>query len=184
MRPLPDHVPSRVVIEAVEPSVDDGRFPAKRTRGDEVAVEADVYADGHEALAAVVRYRKAGATEWTEVPMAPTANDRWAARFPVTDLGFYEYTIQAWIDRFAGWRRDLGKKVDAGLNVASELLDGAALVRETAERVRGTDRGWLCGQATLLEGEEADLRVRAALDPALAAVMARHADRRSGSTFD
>src|SRR4051812_5855518 len=114
MNPLPDHVPSRVVVEGVQPAVDDGRFPAKRTVGEGVAVEADIHADGHEVLAAVVRYRPAGAGEWTEVPMTARANDRWSSQFLVTKLGFYEYTVQAWIDRFAGWRRDLGKRVDAG----------------------------------------------------------------------
>ncbi|HEX2227522.1 MAG TPA: maltotransferase domain-containing protein, partial [Candidatus Binatia bacterium] len=38
----------RVVIEAVTPEIDHGRFPAKRTVGDKVVVEADVFADGHD----------------------------------------------------------------------------------------------------------------------------------------
>jgi starch synthase (maltosyl-transferring) len=184
MRPLPDHVPSRVIIEGVEPSVDDGRFPAKRTVGEDVVVEADIHADGHEVLAAVVRYRKAGAKDWTEVPMAPAGNDRWSARFPVTEQGFYEYTVQAWVDRFAGWRRDLGKRVEAGQDVASDLLEGAAFVRETADRAGGADGDWLRGQAKAIESAEPTISLRAAQDSALAAVMARHADRRYGSTFD
>ena len=36
----------RAVIEGVTPIVDGGRFPAQRTRGDDVIVEADVFADG------------------------------------------------------------------------------------------------------------------------------------------
>src|SRR6266702_1604248 len=35
--------PSRVVVEGVSPEVDHGRFPAKRTVGEKVVVEADVY---------------------------------------------------------------------------------------------------------------------------------------------
>ena len=47
----------RVVIEAVMPEIDGGRFPAKRAVGETVTVEADIFADGHDALAAVLRYR-------------------------------------------------------------------------------------------------------------------------------
>ena len=48
----------RVVIENVTPRVDDGSFPAKRIVGDVVAVEADVFADGHDRVATALRYRR------------------------------------------------------------------------------------------------------------------------------
>ena len=43
----------RVVIENITPQVDCGRFPAKRAIGESVAVEADVFTDGHDAVAAL-----------------------------------------------------------------------------------------------------------------------------------
>ena len=39
------------------PEIDAGRFPAKRAVGETVRVEADIFADGHDALAAVVKYK-------------------------------------------------------------------------------------------------------------------------------
>ncbi len=42
--------PARVVIESVRPQVDGGRYPVKRVVGEEVQVEADVFADGHDAV--------------------------------------------------------------------------------------------------------------------------------------
>ena len=63
MKPLPQSVPSRVIIEGVEPEIDGGQFPSKRTVGEAVTIAADVYADGHEVLAAVLRYRHAPAAE-------------------------------------------------------------------------------------------------------------------------
>ena len=42
------------------PVVDCGRYPAKRTVGDTVAVSADIFRDGHEMLRAVVRYKAPG----------------------------------------------------------------------------------------------------------------------------
>ena len=50
----------RVVIETVTPQVDGGRFAAKRTIGDTVRVEADIFTDGHDSIAAVARYWQGG----------------------------------------------------------------------------------------------------------------------------
>src|SRR3954469_16306178 len=80
--PLDPALQRRVVVEGVHPEVDAGRFPIKRTIGEEVVVGADIYADGHDTLSAVLLHRRAGETAWAEVPMAPLGNDRWEARFP------------------------------------------------------------------------------------------------------
>jgi starch synthase (maltosyl-transferring) len=184
MQRLPEQLPSRVVIEGVDPEIDGGRSPIKRTGGEEVQVSADIYADGHDQLAAVLRYRRAAELEWKEVGMEAKGNDRWTARFAVTELGRYEYTLQAWIDRFASWRGDLYKKVDAGQDVTSELLEGAELIRQTARRAGGTDGDWLRGWADSLSEGDRGVRVRAALDPVLATVMARHADRDAGTLYE
>ena len=181
MPSLPDRVPSRVIIEGVDPEIDNGRFPIKRTVGEDVVVSADIYADGHDVLAAVLRYRPVSEPEWREVEMEAKGNDRWTARFAVTALGGYEYTVQAWIDRFGSWRRDLAKKAEAGQDVASELLEGAELVQQAA---RGEDREELGHWAESLRGGDNAARVRSALDPALAALMTRHADRGAGTMYE
>ena len=183
MQPLPEKVPSRVIIEGVTPEIDAGRCAAKRTVGEEVVVRADIHADGHEELAAVVRYRPAGG-EWAEVQMDPLGNDRWSAVFSVQTQGWHEYTVQAWIDRFATWRRDLNKKVEAGQEVTSEVLEGVELIRDIAQRAGGSDGDWLRGQAEALNRGDQASRMRAALDPVLAAIAARHADRSLGVTYD
>src|SRR5690554_3363755 len=64
---------NRVVIEGVRPEIDDGRFPIKRVVGERVTVEADVFADGHDFVAAALRYR-VGKTAWQEVAMQPLVN--------------------------------------------------------------------------------------------------------------
>ncbi|MBX9681813.1 MAG: alpha-1,4-glucan--maltose-1-phosphate maltosyltransferase [Gemmataceae bacterium] len=183
MPPLAERVPSRVIIEGVSPEVDAGRFAAKRTVGEEAAVEADIHADGHEVLAAVLCHRHLGSSDWIETSMIPRVNDRWVGCFPVNKPGFYEYALQAWIDRFATWRRDLSKRVDAGQELTSDLLEGAELVRQTAARVGAPDGNWLRGQAELLSFGDPSSRVKAALDAALLAVMAKHADRSYGYSY-
>ena len=57
--------------------------------------------------------------------MDALGNDAWTGRFVVETLGRHEYTVEAWVDRFASWQRGLARKVEAGQDVASELLEGA-----------------------------------------------------------
>ena len=59
----------RVVIEGVEPEIDAGRFPIKRITGDTVQVEADVFADGHDHVAARLLFRFHEIPTWTALPM-------------------------------------------------------------------------------------------------------------------
>src|SRR4030095_9780280 len=64
----------RVVIERLQPEIDGGRFPIKRTSGEWVTVTVDAFADGHDQLAGVLKYRKGGRGHWTGVPLQPLAN--------------------------------------------------------------------------------------------------------------
>lgn len=184
MQRLPERLPSRVIIEGVEPEIDGGQFPIKRTIGEDVIVRADVYADGHDALTAVLRYRHAAEQEWKEAPMQPGLNDRWEGRFSVAEMGDYEYTLQAWIDRFASWRRELSKKVEANQDVSSELLEGMELVTQSAKRARAEDGEWLRWWADAIsKGHDPAPRINAALDPVLATIMSRYADRSCGEVY-
>ena len=169
----------RVVIEAVRPEIDGGRFPIKRTVGERVVVEADVFADGHDVLAGALLYRRAGASAWHEVPLRPLGNDRWHGEFSVSELGRYEYTVEAWIDRFATWRRDLSKKADAGQDVPVELHVGARLIEDAGQRADGRDRKALQRWAEALRDESIseDERVAAALDDERTQIAQRHPDR-------
>ncbi len=120
----------RVIIEDVTPQVDEGRYAAKRTVGEEVVVEADVFADGHDVLAAVLLWREQGAAQWQETAMAPLPNDRWRASFPCATLAGYEFTVEGWVDRAGTWRQGLEKKIAAGQDVSSERIEGTQLPRD------------------------------------------------------
>ena len=184
----------RVVIERVQPEIDAGRFAVKRTAGDAVEVTAHVHADGHDVLAAVLRYRRGsegGARPWAETPMEPLGNDGWRARFRVDDVGRYEYTIEAWVDPFLSWRHEVAVKAQAGLDVSTELTEGVALVTKAAARCEGSDpaatsdRQQLEEEARVLGGDtDQAARVNAALDGRLLSLMMRHADRSLASTYD
>ena len=115
----------------MQPQIDDGRFPIKRTVGEAVFATADVFADGHDRLAGVLKYRHEGG-DWQEVPLAPLGDDAWGAMFTVTELGEYQYTFEAWIDWFGSWLAGLVAWADAGEDVAGDLLKGADLVEKAA----------------------------------------------------
>lgn len=129
----------RVVIEAVSPEIECGRFPIKRVVGDKVAVEADILADGHDAIGAALLFRHVVDGNWTEVPMIPVGNDRWKGEFPVSRLGRYQYTIEAWTDSFRSWHNDLRKKVEVDEETTIDYLIGAKLISETLPRAARSD---------------------------------------------
>ena len=49
---------SHIIIEDVMPSVDGGRYPAKRIAGEPCVVEADIFRDGHQVLRAAIKWRR------------------------------------------------------------------------------------------------------------------------------
>lgn len=177
---LPATARQRVTVEALRPILDAGRFPIKRTLGEMVDVRARIFTDGHDLLAGVLRYRPAGRGAWRETPLAPLGNDEWGASFEVSALGAWEYTVEAWIDRFGTWLAGLVAKADAGQDVSSELIEGAALVDAAA----AGDAALLACAARLRGDAPQDKGVAAARDADLGARMAARPDREHAAAAD
>ncbi|HLY21984.1 MAG TPA: alpha-1,4-glucan--maltose-1-phosphate maltosyltransferase [bacterium] len=176
---------SRVAIEAVTPQIDGGRFPVKRTAGETVVVECDAFADGHDLLAGVLRYRWEGdpaSAGWSEAPLQALDNDRWRGTFVAAQTGRYRYTVEVWIDHFATWARDLAKRVDAGQDVGVDLRIGAELVRAAVFGARGPDAEQLSAWADHLDAGNGDA-VRIALSAELAAAMRGYPPREGAARY-
>jgi starch synthase (maltosyl-transferring) len=173
----------RVVIESVKPEINGGRFAAKRAIGERMTVEADIFADGHDAVVAMLLYRREQTPRWTETLMTPLVNDRWRATFEVKETGTYLYTLQGWVDRFETWRQAFAKKVDAEQDVALDLLSGAELVEFAAKSAGGEDRKLLTDFAARLRSTPA-AATTLALDDELSALMKKYPDRRWTTTYD
>jgi starch synthase (maltosyl-transferring) len=175
----------RVIIEGVAPEIDGGRFPAKRTVGDIVRAEADIFTDGHDSIAAVVLFRAEDSADWQERRMTALVNDRWFGEFPVTALGRYRFTIHAWVDHWETWRRDLLKRIAADGDAAVDYLIGAEHIAAAAERAKEPDASWLKEQAELLRTNEAREQRRAlATEATLNDAMLRHPDRRFATKYE
>src|SRR5213080_5146701 len=126
-----------VVIENLAPRIDGGRYPIKRIVGEDLVVEADIFKDGHDVVAAVLKWRVIGKRAWRETPMIFVDNDRWRAVCTLYDNAIYEYTVEAWTDTFRSWQREFTAKFEGGItSLRSEALEGAALVEAAAQRAR------------------------------------------------
>jgi starch synthase (maltosyl-transferring) len=178
--------PRRVVIESVKPEIDGGRFAVKRVAGDSVHVEADIFADGHDELAARLLYRKLQAEGWQETALNLLYNDHWLGDFPVEEVGVYAYAIEAWVDRFATWRRDLRKRVDAGQDVDVELMLGAAMLRAAAKNAPRSDSARLLQRAEGLSKSDWPQATRAdiAFEETSLELMQRYGDRGPVTRYD
>jgi starch synthase (maltosyl-transferring) len=183
---MPPKIEARrtIVIENVYPELDCGRYPVKREVGDQLEVQADIFKEGHDAIAAAIRYRPEGETEWRESRMHFVDNDRWSGAITLERNARYEFTIVAWTDVFGSWAADLKKRWDAGQDVPSELLEGEKLVRAALERA-GPERGRV--EAYLRElnesGSQAE-KVAIALDRGLLELMERYPDRSDLTEYD
>ncbi len=124
---------SRVIIENVQPQVDGGLYPAKRTVGELVNVTADIFVDGHDHIRAHLRYKPEGESQWTIIEMKHEMNDAWHASFPASKKGTYVFSIMAWVDHFETWYDGFVKKANAKVDVQVELLEGALFLKALAK---------------------------------------------------
>jgi starch synthase (maltosyl-transferring) len=175
-----------VVIENLQPLIDGGRYPIKRIVGEDLVVEADIFRDGHDVVAAILKWRVLGKRAWRETPMNFVDNDRWRGICTLYDEDIHEYTVEAWTDAFRSWQAEFAKKFEAGISdLRSEALEGAALVEAAARSAR--DRA---DRKRLLEFSQqistsANSEIRAiAQSGELAVLMATYPDRAAATQYD
>jgi starch synthase (maltosyl-transferring) len=167
---------ARVQIEDVYPELDGGRYPVKRIVGEMFEVWADLFCDGHEQLAAVLRYRPPGGA-WCETALLFYDNDRWVGRFPLDRVGLWRYTIEAWSDRFASWRAEFEKKREAGQAGAPELGEGRALVAAALPSAPPDDAELIRRVLQALDAADPEGRATMLLSAALREAMGRASPR-------
>ncbi|HTZ71230.1 MAG TPA: alpha-1,4-glucan--maltose-1-phosphate maltosyltransferase [Acetobacteraceae bacterium] len=166
----------RVVISRLSPAVDAGAFAVKCVLGEWVPVEADIFADGHEMLAAAVLSRPSDDATWTVTRMSPQGNDVWAAPVRFARLGEHLICVEAWIDVWGGFRRDLAAKRAAEQDLALEAREGRAMVEAALRRADAPHAAAL--QATLAAGNDPFEQAEALLRPDVALAMEAVDDRR------
>ncbi|MGH7364984.1 MAG: alpha-1,4-glucan--maltose-1-phosphate maltosyltransferase [Candidatus Rokuibacteriota bacterium] len=164
-----------IAIEHVRPAVDDGRHPVKRVVGDTLTVTADIFKEGHDLLAASIRYRAADGADWSETALRPVDNDGWAGSFPLEANTRYRYTVSAWTDGYGSWVEEMRRRLAGGqTDLSSELLEGAEMLRGAQAGARGADATALARAIERFEAAPSrDARLDVLLDADLRQVMAR-----------
>jgi len=175
----------RVIIEGVSPAVDQGKFAAKRVEGDTVALEADIFADGHDVISAVALYRHESEKKPRELRMIPLVNDRWRAEFAADRTGVWYFTFEAWIDHFLTWHRDLRKRIAASTDdIDLQLQIGLQMIRAASKRAGKRDQKKLDAFVATLEGDDsAEEKLEDVWSEDLLALMWRTSDRQLATRY-
>ena len=175
-----------VVIENLQPLIDGGRHPIKRIVGEDLVVDADIFKDGHDVVAAILKWRVLGKRPWRETPMNFVDNDRWRGVCTLYDETIHEYTVEAWTDTFRSWQAEFTKKFEAGVSdLRSEALEGAALLEAAAKRARDrADRKRLLELSRQIStGANSEIHA-IARSGELEVLMATYPDRSAATQYD
>ncbi len=121
---------SPIVIDQVSPSVNGGEFAAKSVVGRPVVIEADIFADGHDLLAAEVIWWSADEDERRTAKLTHVANDRWRATLTPDRVGRHYFSVEAWRDEYGSLAHGLEVKHRAGVDVSVELKEASLFLEE------------------------------------------------------
>ncbi|MDX2128688.1 MAG: alpha-1,4-glucan--maltose-1-phosphate maltosyltransferase [Chloroherpetonaceae bacterium] len=182
----PDDGRARPIIERMTPELDGGLFPIKRVPNEKVKVEVDIFSDGHDKVLANLLFRHKQ-REWESVPLEPMLNDRWCGEFLVSEIGTYEYTVEAWVDHFATWRAGFEKKYAAGVDIELELQVGKQLIETAFEACkkagRKEDMNFLQESLLTISDQTVSKAASVALSEELNQTMLRYPDKNYASRY-
>ncbi|MFW5821356.1 MAG: maltotransferase domain-containing protein, partial [Bacteroidota bacterium] len=169
----------RVIIENVQPEINCGEFPVKRVINDRVKIEADIYCDSHDILTAELSYKFSKDDKWQTRLMEYDINDRWFASFVVSKIGIWSFSIEAWVDHYKTWHRDIMIKIDASADFEIDLLTGAEIIKASLEeysKIPPEDKAFLKKAEELFSSEThlMEERIQPILDDTLYEVMTKY----------
>ncbi|MFI5915251.1 alpha-1,4-glucan--maltose-1-phosphate maltosyltransferase [Dactylosporangium sp. NPDC051541] len=182
-------VGQRFPIEQVTPQIEGGRFAAKAVVGEAVPVSAVSYREGHAMMGTNVVLIAPDGTErpFNRLRPGPTGTDSWLGEIRPDAVGAWQFAVEAFSDPYLTWHSAVSKKIAAGQgleDLANDLVEGAALLREAAKDMPEAERGRVLGAAGALD--DADIPLFARVSPALgiADVLWRHPLRQQVTRAD
>lgn len=184
--------PGRVIIENLSPEVDGGRFAVARCLGESLKVEVDLFADGHDRIAADLIVTDPAGTTFSQAFISNgPGHDRFHAEMGVLgSIGVWQLQVHAWMDHFNTWLNEIEKKFEAGVPIQLEMIEGRNLIRAAAENAAGngdTDGAEVLARYEMQLGYEntaIERRVQLAREEELAFLMRSYAPRGAVSTLD
>ncbi len=167
----------RIVVRPLAPMVDEGRFTAKAVIHQAVGIEAEIFMDGHDRVAACVCVEHPG-SEQRKLPLHSQGNDLWHTSFTPELTGHYRLTVEAWLDTWGTYREALAKKHAARQQISLDLTEGRLLIEAAHQRCAGHDRQAVSALLTELHSDDENLLLGLLLSDTTTAVLARVDPRR------
>ena len=178
----------RIPITDVRPVVDCGgscsarheRWPAKAVVGETVPVQATVFREGHDAVAANVVLVDPDGTpqQFNRMRKLPDVGrtDRWETEIRADREGLWQFRIEAWGDPLGTWLHDAEIKIPLGQDVDLVCEEGARLLeRAAADAPKASRAGILKAVAALRDSDRSpEDRLAPAIDRDLVAVLEAH----------
>ena len=169
----------RLGLTQVSPTVEGGKYSARAVVGEQVALGATAFREGHDAIGASVAIK---GPDGRKVPFLRMTSvnpglDRWAATFVPDAEGLWTFVVEAWGDPLSTWEHAASVKIEAGQgpeDLANDLEEGARLFERLAKQVAKGERPRVLAVAAALRDTTRDLshRVAPALeDPAVLALI-------------
>jgi starch synthase (maltosyl-transferring) len=171
----------RIPVTEIKPAVDGGRRPAKSVVDEEFWIEARVFREGHDAVnATAVLTDPDGIDHHYPMTSVNEGLSLWNVRVRADRTGWWSYRVEGWSDPWATWVHDGTIKIEAGIDEALMLEEGARVLERALvalpDSATPTDRGELRDAVSALrDGSRPPLaRLRAATSPDVHAVLATH----------
>src|SRR6266540_3720975 len=146
----PLQIKNYIAIENVYPELDSGRFPVKRTVGEALEVWADIFNSEHGKIGATIKYRKEGTERWDYTPMQYFDNDRWTGKFLLSQIGRYEYSIEAWTDTYNTLIGNMRKWFEKGEDISMDIETAITILKKCSNEAR-TDSANYDGLSSTLD---------------------------------
>jgi starch synthase (maltosyl-transferring) len=170
----------RIPVMDVTPVVEHGRYPAKSVVGERFEVTALVFREGHDQLGADVVLIDPAGIQRPPVRMSPARDgvNRLAAKVVADVEGAWGIAIESWSDPVATWLHDAGIKIRAEVDVDLMFTEGAILLERWGRHVQApsAERRVVLDAITAItdQSRPTEVRLAAAEDPALLAVLTAH----------
>jgi len=131
-------VVGRIGLNQLHPVIAHGELPSRAVVGEPVGIEATVFREGHDAVAASVLWRSPDGQDagFNRMRALGGGTDRWRTEVVADHAGTWSYQVEAWADPLATWYHTVEVKVDAGQSpeeLANDLETGARLFERIAD---------------------------------------------------
>ena len=126
---------TRLPVANLQPVIEGGAHPAKAVAGEVFPVTANVFREGHDAVAATVVLTSPDGREvrFRMRQIEPLGLDIWTADVAADTEGDWTLRVEAWSDVWGTWVHNAHAKLPVGVDVELVCLEGQHVLRRAAD---------------------------------------------------